>query len=91
MVERLWNPRTVAMETKGSLGIAGLQSSSRFNERPFLKGVRQRVVRQTTQSPLLVSECAGVCAHTYVSIHHAHKYTKNVWSHPYTERLPPAV
>lgn len=60
-------------ETVGSPGLAGCQSrwkisSSRFNERPCLRGIRQTAVREYSWLPLLSSMHAETHGATYMCI-----------------------
>lgn len=72
-------PALLGEERGGSLGLAVFQASSRFSESTWLKGTRQRVTEQDTQSPLsvlLVLLDTHIPLHkgTYATHRHTHRH-----------------
>lgn len=51
-------------ETTGSLGLVAHKSSSRFNEKPCLKGTRERIIE-----PLHIYAFTQLCSYT-IHVHH---------------------
>lgn len=89
------SPALSGTEKGGSLELVSHQPNSRFMERPCLRGIRQRLTKDT-QLPPLISVCAQVsylntrvCTHACVC--HTHTHTHEWWRtgercvHQYTQ------
>lgn len=53
---------------RGSLGLADWQLSSRFSDRPYLKGIKWRVIEKDTQYPPVISTYLHTTAHADTKI-----------------------
>lgn len=84
------NPSAMRAKARSSLGHGGHQPSSRFSERSWLKGIRQRVLVQDTQHALLTSVYAHrhLYPHTHISTYttNMHVQTHNIFTY-HTQKI----
>lgn len=72
----LWRVATARLT-----GLSGCQPTSKSSERPFLKGIRQRVIRQDTRHPPLKY------LHTYADIPHTYTHAQHTHTYIYTHYI----